>query len=60
MKSHAGLKFHFGQHDRYPYRFEFHFASIHVNASKELFEHRSEIFNRNEISNRCRRKNALP
>ena len=34
-----------------PYRFEFHFASIHVNTSKELTEHRSEIFNRNEISN---------
>ena len=33
-----------------PYRFEFHFASIHVNTSKELTEHRSEIFNRNEIS----------
>ena len=26
-----------------PYRFEFHFASIHVNTSKELTEHRSEI-----------------
>ena len=35
-----------------PYRFEFHFASIHGNASKELTEHRSEIFNRNEISYR--------
>ena len=35
-----------------PYRFEFHFASIHVNTSKELTEHRSEIFNRNEISYR--------
>ena len=35
-----------------PYRFEFHFASIHVNASKELTERRSEIFNRNEISYR--------
>ena len=33
-----------------PYRFEFHFASIHVNTSKELTEHRSDIFNRNEIS----------
>ena len=32
-----------------PYRFEFHFASIHVNTNKELTEHRSEIFNRNEI-----------
>ena len=35
-----------------PYRFEFHFTSIHVNTSKELTEHRSEIFNRNEISYR--------
>ena len=35
-----------------PYRFEFHFASIHVNTSKELTEHRSEIFNRHEISYR--------
>ena len=35
-----------------PYRFEFHFASIHVNTSKELTEHRSEIFNQNEISYR--------
>ena len=35
-----------------PYRFEFHFASIHVNTSKELTEHRSEIFNWNEISYR--------
>ena len=33
-----------------PYRFEFHFASIHVNTNKELTEYRSEIFNRNEIS----------
>ena len=33
-----------------PYRCEFHFASIHANISKELTEHRSEIFNRNEIS----------
>ena len=33
-------------------RFDFHFASIHVNVSKELTEHRSEIFNRNEISYR--------
>ena len=33
-----------------PYGFEFHFASIHVNTSKELTEQRSEIFNRNEIS----------
>ena len=32
--------------------FEVHFASIHVNTSKEPTEHRSEIFNRNEIS--CR------
>ena len=32
-----------------PYRFELHFTSIHVNTSKELTEHRSEIFNRNEI-----------
>ena len=32
------------------YRFEFHFVSIHVNTSKELTEHRSEIFDRNEIS----------
>ena len=37
---------------QHPYRFEVHFASIHVNTSKELTEHRSEIFNRNEIS--CR------
>ena len=29
--------------------FWFHFASIHVNTSKELTQHRSEIFNRNEI-----------
>ena len=35
-----------------PYRFEFHFASIHVNTSKELTEHQSEIFSRNEISYR--------
>ena len=35
-----------------PYRFEFHFASIHVNTSKELTENRSEIFNQNEISYR--------
>ena len=35
-----------------PYRFEFHFASIHVITSKELTEHRIEIFNRNEISYR--------
>ena len=35
-----------------PYRFEFHFASIHVNTSKELTEHQSEIFNWNEISYR--------
>ena len=32
-----------------PYRSEFHFTSIHVNKSKELAKHRSEIFNRNEI-----------
>ena len=32
------------------YRFEFHFASIHVNTCKELSEYRSEIFNRHEIS----------
>ena len=32
-----------------PYRFEFHFASIHVNTSKDLTEHQSEIFTRNEI-----------
>ena len=37
---------------QHPYRFEVHFASIHVNTSKELTEYRSEIFNRNEIS--CR------
>ena len=30
----------------------FYFASIHVNTSKELTEHWSEIFNRNEISYR--------
>ena len=35
-----------------PYRFEFHFISVHVDTSKGLTEHRSEIFNRNEIS--CR------
>ena len=35
-----------------PYRFEFHFASIPVNTKKELTEHWSEIFNRNEISYR--------
>ena len=35
-----------------PYHFEFHFASIHVNTSKELTEHPSEIFNRNETSYR--------
>ena len=28
-----------------PYHFEFHFASIHVNTSKELTENRSKIFN---------------
>ena len=33
-----------------PSCFEFHFASIHVNTSKELTEQRSEIFNQNEIS----------
>ena len=33
-----------------PYLFEFHFTSIHMNTSKELTEHRSEIFNWNEIS----------
>ena len=33
-----------------PYRFEFHFASIHVNTSKELTEPRNAIFNRDEIS----------
>ena len=32
-----------------PYRFEFHFTSAHVKTSKELTEHWSEIFNRNEI-----------
>ena len=32
-----------------PYRFEFHFASAHVKTSKELTEHWSENFNRNEI-----------
>ena len=32
-----------------PYRFEFHFVLIHVNTSKELTEHRTEIFNQNEI-----------
>ena len=32
-----------------PYRFEFHFASIHVNTSKDLTEHQSEIFTRKEI-----------
>ena len=35
-----------------PYRFEFHFASIHLNASTEMTENRSEIFNRNEITYR--------
>ena len=35
-----------------PYRFSLHFASIHVNTSRELTEHRSEIFNRNAISYR--------
>ena len=35
-----------------PYRFEFHFVSIHVNTRKELTKHRSEIFNQNEISYR--------
>ena len=35
-----------------PYRFEFHFASIHVSTSKELTVHRSEIFKRSEISYR--------
>ena len=35
-----------------PYRFEFHFAPIHVNTSKELTELWSEILNRNEISYR--------
>ena len=34
------------------YRFEFDFASVHMNTSKELTEYRSEIFNRNEISYR--------
>ena len=33
-------------------RFEYHFASIHLNTGKELIEHRSEIFNRKEISYR--------
>ena len=33
-----------------PYQFEFHFTSIHMNTSKELTEHQSEIFNWNEIS----------
>ena len=28
-------------------RFEFHFASIHVNTSKELTKHQSAIFNQN-------------
>ena len=37
-----------------PYRFEFHFATthVHVNTSKELTEHESEILNRNKISYR--------
>ena len=35
-----------------PYQFEFHFVLIHLNTSKELTEHRSEIFNKNEISYR--------
>ena len=35
-----------------PYRFEFHFASVHVNTSKEVTQHRSEIFNRIKISYR--------
>ena len=32
-----------------PYRFEFHFVLIHVNTSKELTEHWTEIFNQSEI-----------
>ena len=32
-----------------PCPFDFHFVSIHVNASKELTEYWSEIFNWNEI-----------
>ena len=35
-----------------PYHFESHFTSIHVNTSKELTGHQSEIFNRNEYSYR--------
>ena len=34
---------------RNPYWFEFHLVLIHVNTSKELTEHRTEIFNQNEI-----------
>ena len=34
-----------------PYRFEFHFASIHVNTNKELTENRSEIFNQMKSHN---------
>ena len=32
-----------------PYHFDFHFASIHENSSKELTEHQSKIFNQNKI-----------
>ena len=35
-----------------PYHFEFHFASIYVNTSKDLTEHQCEIFNRIKISYR--------
>ena len=52
-KSHAGLKFNFGQNDQYEIHTALsssHFASIDMNTSKELTEHRREIFNRNEIS----------
>ena len=52
-KSHAGLKFNFGQNDQYEIHTALsssHFASNDMNTSKELTEHRREIFNRNEIS----------
>ena len=35
-----------------PHWFEFHFALINMNTSKELTEHQSKIFNRYEISHR--------
>ena len=52
MKTHCGLKFHFGQFDRGEISTEVKLYPVHVNADNEVTSHRSETLSRSEISNR--------